>query len=105
MFHKLIDDFQWRCGENSKDFHRYQSFKRLSNFLKPKAFHTARLLTHSSHFKPENCLSATMHRSRAKPNIAQYVEDENNPIRAVFCRSETKRMVGRFEFVCYCTII
>jgi type III restriction enzyme len=85
-FHKLIDDFSVAMVEKIQKTSTVPIVQKAFNFFEAKGISANEIVKRiQSNFKPENCLSAN-NDAEAEQNqiLLNTLEDENNPIRAVF---------------------
>ncbi|NVK52540.1 MAG: DEAD/DEAH box helicase family protein [Flavobacteriaceae bacterium] len=85
-FHKLIEDFSIEMVENIKKTSTVEIVQKAFDFFESKGL-TANDITKriKSNFKEENCISANNDKEAELNQIRlNTLEDENNPIRAVF---------------------
>lgn len=85
-FHKLIDDFSSKMVENIQKTSTVQIIQKAFDFFKTKKLSSNEIVKRiKSNFKEENCISANNDKEAALNQIRlNTLEDENNPIRAVF---------------------
>ncbi|GAB1452939.1 DEAD/DEAH box helicase family protein [Draconibacterium sp.] len=85
-FHKLIDDFTEAMVKKIQKTSTVQIVQKAFNFFESKGISANEIVKRiQAHFKFENCLSAN-NDAEAEQNqiLLNTLEDENNPIRAVF---------------------
>lgn len=85
-FHKLIDDFSEAMVEKIKRTSTVPIVQKAFRFFETKGISANEIVKRiQANFKPENCLSAN-NDTEAEQNqiLLNTLEDENNPIRAVF---------------------
>lgn len=85
-FHKLIDEFSEAMVEKIKKTSTVPIVQKAFHFFEEKGISYQEMVERiQSNFKPENCLSAN-NDAEAEQNqiLLNTLEDENNPIRAVF---------------------
>ena len=85
-FHKLIDDFSVAMVEKIKKTSTVPIVQKAFRFFETKGISANEIVKRiQANFKPENCLSAN-NDAEAEQNqiLLNTLEDENNPIRAVF---------------------
>jgi type III restriction enzyme len=85
-FHKLIDDFSVAMVEKIQKTSTVPIVQKAFRFFEAKGISANEIVKRiQSNFKPENCLSAN-NDAEAEQNqiLLNTLEDENNPIRAVF---------------------
>jgi type III restriction enzyme len=85
-FHKLIDDFSVAMVEKIKKTSTVPIVQKAFRFFEAKGISVNEIVKRiQANFKPENCLSAN-NDAEAEQNqiLLNTLEDENNPIRAVF---------------------
>jgi type III restriction enzyme len=85
-FHKLIDDFSVAMVEKIQKTSTVQIVQKAFRFFEAKGISANEIVKRiQANFKPENCLSAN-NDAEAEQNqiLLNTLEDENNPIRAVF---------------------
>src|SRR5690554_3636195 len=85
-FHKLIDDFSVAMVEKIQKTSTVPIVQKAFQFFEAKGFSATEIVKRiQANFKPENCLSAN-NDAEAEQNqiLLNTLEDENNPIRAVF---------------------
>jgi type III restriction enzyme len=85
-FHKLIDDFSVAMVEKIQKTSTVPIVQKAFQFFEAKGISANEIVKRiQSNFKPENCLSAN-NDAEAEQNqiLLNTLEDENNPIRAVF---------------------
>jgi len=85
-FHKLIDDFSVAMVEKIKKTSTVPIVQKAFRFFETKGISANKIVKRiQANFKPENCLSAN-NDAEAEQNqiLLNTLEDENNPIRAVF---------------------
>lgn len=85
-FHKLIDDFSVAMVEKIQKTSTVPIVQKAFRFFEAKGIpHSGIVKRIQANFKPENCLSAN-NDAEAEQNqiLLNTLEDENNPIRAVF---------------------
>lgn len=85
-FHKLIDDFSVTLVDNIRKTSTVPIVKKAFNFFETREISDNEIVKRiQSNFRFENCLSAN-NDAEAKKNqiLLNTLEDENNPIRAVF---------------------
>jgi len=85
-FHKLIDDFSVAMVEKIQKTSTVPIVQKAFKFFEAKGITASEIVKRiQANFKPENCLSAN-NDAEAEQNqiLLNTLEDENNPIRAVF---------------------
>ncbi|MDY0253383.1 MAG: DEAD/DEAH box helicase family protein [Tenuifilaceae bacterium] len=85
-FHKLIDDFSVEMVEKIQMTSTVPIVQKAFRFFEANGISTNKIVKRiQANFKPENCLSAN-NDAEAEQNqiLLNTLEDENNPIRAVF---------------------
>lgn len=85
-FHKLIDDFSVAMIEKIQKTSTVPIVQKAFQFFEAKGISATEIVKRiQANFKPENCLSAN-NDAEAEQNqiLLNTLEDENNPIRAVF---------------------
>src|SRR5690554_6665931 len=85
-FHKLIDDFSVAMVEKIQKTSTVPIVQKAFQFFEAKGISATEIVKRiQANFKPENCLSAN-NDAEAEQNqiLLNTLEDENNPIRAVF---------------------
>jgi len=85
-FHKLIDDFSVAMVEKIQKTSTVSIVQKAFRFFEAKGISANEIVKRiQANFKPENCLSAN-NDAEAEQNqiLLNTLEDENNPIRAVF---------------------
>lgn len=85
-FHKLIDDFSVAMVEKIQKTSTVPIVQKAFRFFEAKGISATEIVKRiQANFKPENCLSAN-NDAEAEQNqiLLNTLEDENNPIRAVF---------------------
>jgi type III restriction enzyme len=85
-FHKLIDDFSVAMVEKIQKTSTVPIVQKAFRFFEAKGISASEIVKRiQANFKPENCLSAN-NDAEAEQNqiLLNTLEDENNPIRAVF---------------------
>src|SRR5690554_5561309 len=85
-FHKLIDDFSVAMVEKIQKTSTVAIVQKAFQFFEAKGISATEIVKRiQANFKPENCLSAS-NDAEAEQNqiLLNTLEDENNPIRAVF---------------------
>ena len=85
-FHKLIDDFSVAMVEKIQKTSTVPIVQKAFQFFEAKGISANEIVKRiQANFKPENCLSANNDAEAEKNQILlNTLEDENNPIRAVF---------------------
>jgi len=85
-FHQLIDDFSAEMVENIKKTSTVEIVQKAFEFFKAKKLSSNEIAKRiKSNFKEENCISANNDKEAELNQIRlNTLEDENNPIRAVF---------------------
>lgn len=85
-FHQLIDDFSAKMVENIQKTSTVSIVQKAFTFFKSKNISTTEIAKRTkSNFKEENCISANNDKEAELNQIRlNTLEDENNPIRAVF---------------------
>lgn len=85
-FHKLIDDFSVKMVENIEKTSTIEIVQKAFIFFKTKKLSSNEIVKRiKSNFKEENCISANNDKEAELNQIRlNTLEDENNPIRAVF---------------------
>jgi len=85
-FHKLIDDFSAKMVENIQKTSTIAIVQKAFAFFKSKNLSSSEIAKRiKSNFKEENCISANNDKEAELNQIRlNTLEDENNPIRAVF---------------------
>jgi type III restriction enzyme len=85
-FHKLIDDFSESLIEKIKNTSTVPVVQKAFAFFNEKLISDNEIVKHiQANFKAENCLSANNDKEAEQNQILlNTLEDENNPIRAVF---------------------
>ena len=85
-FHKLIDDFSVAMVEKIQKTSTVPIVQKAFRFFEAKGISYESIVNRiKNNFKPENCLSANNDAEAEKNQILlNTLEDENNPIRAVF---------------------
>ncbi len=85
-FHQLIDDFSAKMVENIQKTSTVDIVQKAFSFFKTQDLTATEIAKRiQSNFKQENCISANNDKEAEKNQILlNTLEDENNPIRAVF---------------------
>src|SRR5690554_1519131 len=85
-FHRLIEDFSERMIEKIKNTSTVSIVQKAFDFFQSKNISDQQIVQRiQNNFKEENCLSANNDKEAEKNQILlNTLEDENNPIRAVF---------------------
>lgn len=85
-FHRLIEDFSERMVEKIKNTSTVSIVQKAFDFFQSKGISDQQIVQRiQNNFKEENCLSANNDKEAEKNQILlNTLEDENNPIRAVF---------------------
>lgn len=85
-FHRLIEDFSVRMIEKIKNTSTVSIVQKAFDFFQSKGISDQQIVQRiQNNFKEENCLSANNDKEAEKNQILlNTLEDENNPIRAVF---------------------
>lgn len=85
-FHRLIEDFSVRMVEKIKNTSTVSIVQKAFDFFQSKGISDQQIVQRiQNNFKEENCLSANNDKEAEKNQILlNTLEDENNPIRAVF---------------------